>query len=48
MNGKVSWAEYVDYFIFDLLVLLSIMFHQYVLIFLGMWDKREHEIESVP
>ena len=45
--ASTSSAEFFQYILFESLIVLFILIHQYVLIFLGIYDKREVEQESI-
>ena len=43
----VEGKNFVDYFLFEALILLSVTFHMFIQIIGGVWDQREIEKESI-
>lgn len=43
----VQGKDFVNYFLFEALILLSVTFHMYLQIFGGVWDEREIDKENI-
>ena len=43
----VEGKNFVNYFLFEALILLSVIFHMYIQIIGGVWDQREIDQESI-
>lgn len=46
-NVESSGRNFVDYFLFETLILLSVTLHILILVFGGVWSQREVEAESI-
>lgn len=47
--GLVKYDNFpIRYIIYDVICILAILFHQHILIFIGLWESKECDIETIP